>query len=395
MKLSGLLLVLLTQFSDCAGRVCSLDPEDAFDARRVAVAIRSVEEVAPLGEDDFVVTSMVHPTGMAVARVRGGREESVAATPALFPYDLSPSVYAAERGWWFSRQGQEGNVSRVFFAVGGAGDDAVRQTRVVVPRSDRAVWLPVRGSEARGMYVAIDEERHELVVTAVMPAGLTAMGAFPWPEDGAMRTLENDRWSAEPLGGGRIAIIGIDAVDEATLQLRIVGGAEPREAAIPCAERIAFPFDTAVDASGRVSVVGLSEKRDVVAMLVDADQPRSARCRVISAPGERAARPGFGTPSVAWTGAAFVAGWIGEDGSVRACELGDLRTAPAIVDVAEDADVERPLRQLVYGDGELVTFVWKQRGGDIMRRRLPATLSGYAFAADVWRAGFLRRWCSR
>lgn len=343
-----------------------------------------------LGEDDFVVTSLVHPTGMAVARVRVGQEESVASTPALHPYDLSAAVFPTERGWWFSRYGQEGIVASVFFAV---SDGATRETRVNVPRRDRAVWLPVRGAEPRGLYVAVDEDQHTLLVTEVTPAGLKPLASFPWPEEGSMRTLENDRWSAEPLGDGRVAIIGIDAIDD-TLKLRVIGAGEPVESPIPCASGMATPFHTAVGASGRLAIAGLSNKREVIAILLDADQPRAARCRVVSAPGELAARQGFGTPAVVPAGETFIAGWIREDGTVRASDLRDLRAAPPIVDVAEDADVDRPLRQLFSSDGESVTFVWKDRGGDIMQRRLPATLNGYALLAWLRQANVVRRLCS-
>lgn len=384
LKLSTVLLMLLAQFSDCAG---ALFPERAFEARRLPISIRAVEEVASLGEDDFVVTSIVHPTAMAVARVRGGQEESVASTPALFPYDLSSSVIATERAWWFSRYGVEGMIASVFFVV---SDGAIRETRVNVPRYDRALWLPVRGAEPRGMFVAVDEEQHALVVTEVTPAGSKPRGAFPWPEEGAMRTLENDRWSAEPLGDGRVAIVGIDAAGE-TLMLRIVGEGEPVESPIPCASGMVTPFHTAVDASGRLAVAGLSQKRAVIAILLDADRPQDARCRVISAPDEVAARQGFGTPSVVWTGEHFVAGWIREDGTVRASQLGNLRAPPPVIDVAEGADVDRPLRRLVYSENEYVTFVWNDRGGDVVQRRLPATLNGYAFLSELRELSLVRR----
>jgi hypothetical protein len=120
-------------------------------------------------------------------------------------------------------------------------------------------------------------------------------------------------------------------------------------------------------------------------MLLDVDQPQSARCRVISAPDETAAKPPFGTPSVLWTGEGFVTAWIRADGKVRACELGSFREPPLIIDVGEDADVDRPLRQLLYSDAEYVTFIWKERGGGFVERRMPKNVTGHAFATDLWR----------
>ena len=134
-----------------------------------------------------------------------------------------------------------------------------------------------------------------------------------------------------------------------------------------------------------LAIVGLSGRKEVVAMLVAAGRPESAVCRTISSPGETAASPPSGTPSVLWTGERFVAAWLREDGTVRACELRNLRSAPVVVDIGYGADVERPLRQLVHNDGEFLTFIWRERGSGFTTRQMPGSLGGYTAVVDLWR----------
>ena len=50
-----LLLVLLAQFSGCAGFLCSLSLDAAFAPRHLSIAYPSVEEIAPLEEDHYLV----------------------------------------------------------------------------------------------------------------------------------------------------------------------------------------------------------------------------------------------------------------------------------------------------------------------------------------------------
>ena len=322
---------------------------------------------------------------MELTRVRSNHEEMIASTPALLPYDLKPSVFSKEGRWWFSRQGDEGLVSSVFF-VAGEGD-RIQQTRVKLPRKSPLVWLPLRGDSPRGLEISVADEQPALLIDEVTPAGVKPLGAFPWWETGFQRTLLSSRWSAEALGDGRIAIVAVDGPPEGmTLRLRIVGGEkDPVESPIPCSVAIDYPLATAASPSGMLAVVGVSKEGRVVAMVVDVDQPQSTRCRVISEPGEIAATPPLGTPSVVWAGDGFVAAWIRDDGTVRAGELGSLRVSPLIIDVGEEADVDHPLRQLIHADGETVTFVWRERAAGFVIRRMPRCLTGYAFASELWR----------
>jgi hypothetical protein len=381
LKISSLLLLFLAQFPGCAGSLCSLKPGPEFDPRPLSISIRSVEDIVPLAPDDFIVTSLVHPTAMNVTRIVSNDEGLVASTPALFPYDQSPSVVPTEHGWWFSRQGNEGSVPSVFFVV---SDGSVHQSRVKLLRNEPAVWLPVQGPDPRGVQVSVAREQPSLIFDEVTPSGVKRIGAFAWTAP--MQTLPVSHWAAEGLTGERIAVVALDGpVDDVTLRLRIVGGTAPVETDLPCTTAIVRLLATAVDGADRMAVVGLSKKHEVVAMLVDVDRPDAARCRIISLPQEAAAAPALGSPSVIWTGEAFVAAWIRDDGTVRACELGSLHAAPLVVDIGGGADLERPLRQLVHSDADFLTFIWKDRAAGFATRRMPKNLSGYAFAMDLFR----------
>lgn len=383
LKLSFALLVLLAQLSGCARYLCSLPIEDEFGRRSVPVAIGSVADITPLSEDELLVVSQPPsaPLTTALTLIRTSREETIASIPPLFLSDERPYTSQKDGRWWFSTRGDAGAVSTVVFVVGG---EPVQQTRVALPRQSPLVWLPVPAEEPRGLALSVANEQPALRIDEVTPSGAKPIGAFEWWDTGLQRTVLSSRWSAEALGRGRFAIVAVDGPDEAmTLRLRIIGGEEAVESVLPCSVPIDFPLATAVDGSGRLAVVGLSGERQVVAMVIDVVRPESARCRVISAVGETAAQPPFGTPSVVWTGEGFVGAWIRDDGSVRACELGDLRAAPSIIDIGEGADVQRPLRRLLHADAEYVTFLWRERGGAFVMRRMPRNLAGYALLAEL------------
>ena len=53
-------------------------------------------------------------------------------------------------------------------------------------------------------------------------------------------------------------------------------------------------------------------------------------------------------------------------------------TAATPATIAADADVRYPLRQLIHPDGDRLTFIWRDRSGEIMQRRLPADLTAYS-----------------
>lgn len=382
---STILVLFLAQLSGCASFFCPVSLQDDVP-QPIGIRRLSVEDVAPLSRDDFVVTTLAHPTAMTITRLRAGQEESIASTPSLFPYDLSASVFLADHDWWFSRQGDEGVVSSAFFVV---SNGAIQETRVNLPRRDQNAWLPLRGPEPRGVFVSVADGPRLLQFHEVTPSGARLLGAAPWRETGPKRTLVNSRWSAEFLSDRRIAVVTSDeAGDEQTLKLHVMGG-EDVNVALPCTVPIDHPIATAVDGAGRLAIVGLSNDGRVVAMITLLDPLQPGRCRVISGPDEKAARPPYGTPSVEWSGETFLAAWIRDDGMVRACELRHLDSAPLVVNIGGDANVDHPLRQLLHSTADEMVFVWRTRSGELVQRWMPPDVVGHSVAMDL-----LRRVCA-
>jgi hypothetical protein len=383
MRLSILFLVFVAQFSDCAAPLCRLTEPESPAARVVTIALLDTETIARVSDEHFIVAGSPPQAPLAtdVTTLVSGRQELIESTPPLFPYDLA-YFSTGDEGWWFTRQGSEGREPVVFFVESG---DRVQKTRVTLPGQLPVAWLPIAGDEPRGLFLTVGAEQPSLQVHLVTPAGVEAMGAFFWWQTTAHLSVDRSRWSAEVLPDGRFLVVAVDGPEQPmALRLRVIGE-EGRESRIPCLVPIERLLATAVDVTGRLAIVGRSAKGEVVAVLTDVDQPDSARCRVISEPGEVAAEPPFGTPSVVATGEDFVAAWIRDDGSVRACELEDLRSPPVVLKVGEGAHVELPLRQLVFADADHLTFFWKGRYGEISTRRMPARLTGLAFAKQIGR----------
>lgn len=380
------ILILLAQLSGCASVFCSLSIDDEFAPRRLRVAIRDVQDIIPLGDladEDFVVVSPPFtPIGaLEITRVGPGGEEVIASIPPQFPQDIARFLTAGDGRWWFSRSGSQDVGSSAFFVAGAEGH---QQTAVRLPGELTRVWLPVRGEQLRGLLVSVSEEDSALQVDEVTPAGVKRLGEFPWRE--FHRTLHVGNWSVQALAGDRFAIVSVDNPPEAPgLKLRIVGDGETTESALSCRVTGYLSLGTAVDTDGRLAIVVRSSRGEVVAMLVDIDRPERAECRVISAPGEVAAQTAFGSPVVVHAGDRFIAAWIRDDHKIRACELTDAGLPPVIIDAGDDADVRFPLRQLLHTEGEFFTIIWKDRGGELMARRLPRDLTGYAMFTELRR----------
>lgn len=384
-------LLLSAQLMGCADPCFLLSREE--QPRVVSIPVSgTVEAVSPLSieTDEFIVVARPSREPLAIELTRVGSEgvATVATTPPLFPYHTG-SIVVREGAWWFSRQGDRERRSDAYFVIGGA---TVQEHRVKLSPGFHFVWLPLTGHEPKGLLVSLADEQPALRVHEVTPSGVRSLASFPWWQTGlqqAVQTPHPARWSAEPLGDGRSAIVAVDGpAGEAPLILRIIGGESPSEFVIPCAPAIDLPLSTANDPSGRLAIVGRSRRGEVVASLVNLDQPESAQCTVISEPGEIASAAPFGPPSVVATKRGFVAAWIREDGTVRAADLGALPRRPFVLEIGKEADVDRPYRELAFGQGEHVTFVWKRRDGTTAVRRLPESLSAIAFASELCRLIF-------
>lgn len=380
MSIVHTLLVLLAQLSGCASAICaSTFLDEPFATERLPVTMYDIQDVAPLGDDEFIVVAGRRASA-AVDVIRVGRlgEETVAAVPGLSPTDAARSVVVNEGRWWFSRGGDHETGWSVYFT---GSDGATR--RVDHPLS---LWLAIRGPEPRGVLIAVQNQQPALDFRLVTPSGIEPLAVLDWWQDGRwLQTPVPGHWEAEAMGDGRIAVIAADGPNEdAILILRILGDGPPRETTLRCsiaAESIA----AAADGSGRLAIVAHSREGELVAMIVDPDDPESVECRPISSPGEGVAAPPIGSPWVAWTGDRFVAAWLRDDGRLRACELSNAGDRPVIVDVGDDADVRRPLRQAIHSDAESLTFMWKDRRGDVIVRTLPRDLAAVAVLAELQR----------
>ena len=375
------MLLLLAQISGCAGVVCSPGMEEPYGSRKLPVWIRDVEDAVTLPDGDVVVVARRYPTATVVTRIGGRGDEEVALLPEMAPTDVAPSLILTDGRWWFSRMGLHDPGTSVFFVSGGA---TIQQSeRSVDGYGDIVVWLPVRGVEPRGLLLSGGNEQPALRVVEITPSGAKTLGAFTWWQRSSQMVRRHDsRWSAESLGDGRFVVAAIDGPPgETALRVRLVGGEAASDEVVPC--RLADqPIDTAVGPTGRLAVVGLSEKNEVVGVMPDVAHPESAQCRVLSAAGEVAARPGYGTPTVVWAGDRFIAAWVRDDGTVRACELDELQRSRVIVDIGREADVDRPLRQLLQAGADAVTFTWRDRSGDLFTRELPNKLTAYALMME-------------
>lgn len=378
-----LIAMVLAQLSSCAGTICKLWPDDTFAPTTVRMTA-NVATVAPLPGGGLVVASSSPRGPNAIDMTYPGQDglEREAALPPLQDIDTAWSVFRRESGWWFSRWGADAEGRAVFFVV----DGAVRR-RAVEPEHFPLGWLPLRGEEPRGLLLSVAKEQPALRFDEVTLGGVKHVAAFPWWQGYANHEiLLASRWTAESLGEGRFAVIAVDGPEGAlALTLRVIDNGTVTEHALPCIASFDHPIASARGPGDTIAVVGRSAKGEILAALVDVRTPEAARCRVISGVDEVATRPLYlyGPPAVIWSSDRFIAAWVRNGGTVRACELGTLRAQPIVVNVGENANGEDPLRQLLHPDGDNVAFTWRDRSGDAVVRRMPTQLAGYGLMREL------------
>jgi hypothetical protein len=373
------LFAVLAQLSNCAGLVCGIVPGREFDIQVLRVQ-GVADTVAPLSNDEnaVVLDSTRGPNARDV--VVGGKVFEI--PPMRFVVDQRPAIIS-DGGWWFSRTGWDERGLAVYFA----GNE--RNTRVGIERAEPLLWLALRGEEPRGVLVSVADSQPALHLDVVTSSGITQTQAFLWWQQASdmHRTLTSGLWSAEALEGTGIAVVAIDGPEGSeALTLRVIDGDQSRQTVIRCPIAIDSSLATARDGASRIAIVGRSKNGEVVATIVDVNQPQNSRCRAISSPGEAAIIPEWvpsGSLDTIWTGTNFVAAWVRDDGAVRACELGALNYSPLVVDVGDGADIRRPLRQMLHARDERVTIVWRQTTGDIALRRMPSNMTGFLFGREV------------
>jgi len=243
--------------------------------------------------------------------------------------------------------------------------------------------LPVPGTSPAGLLFSMTGNREQLQVDEVTPDGVTDRGRFDWNTSAPFDAPSRLQWSVLRLGDDRLAVISLERSGnqaERGLMLRIFGGGRVTEHALPCHDRFAGDLSAASGAGGTAAVIGLSAKHEVVAMFVDVDHPAATECRILSEPGESAV-----AVSIVAADRGFIAAWTREDGTLRGCELKDMRSKPIVVELAQNGDTHIPFPRFTYIESERVIFVWKDRDGSVTTRAMPQHLTGYTLQLEVLR----------
>ncbi len=372
MKSLPWILILLAHFSGVARTLCRSGVEEAFAARDVPVWSERILDLLPLGQEDEYLTVVRHgsASGVDLLHVGAMGEETVASLPDLFPTSTRPYLVRQGDSWWMSFEGREGREAKVLF-VDGAG------APVEIPLSPwTLLWLPVPGAEPEG--IAVSGGEHQLRFDEASPAGVRGLGSFAWTSDHG-GNLRREAWAATALPGGRIAVAEVETSGTAALTLYILGGERPTRTEIACATKSLSSIAMAADETGALAIVGVSPDGDIVAHLLNWDQPHSGSGRVLPSEHAPAARSPISGPWVVATPRGFLTAWIDEKGGIHATMLQqDLRSPPEIIDVTEGAETFWVLQQMIHLDGELATFIWNDRNGRPMQRTLPANLDAWS-----------------
>lgn len=349
------------------------------------MTLPGIRDVIQVHDDEYVVVSEQVGAGarrLTLTQVRNGAEDEVKAISDVYPVSDEALVLVAQDHWWYSRAYKNlvGSNSRVFFISGiGSG---VGQSVVDTHRRRPIVWLPLRGRTPAGVLLSDSDDLSSIVADEISESGVKTIGSFPttFPGSGLLSS------AAERLPDGRIALFSperpMGAAARFMLRLFTADG-HVVEKQLPCAKVINGALMASVDAEGRVGVVGLSAANEVVAMLINPDQPEQVLCRVISPPGETAATIDRGSPTIVAADHEFFAGWIRSDDRLRLCQFNHLDTAPIVISAGDDADTWRGLGTLIrVNDNETLTLTWRTDRG-IAIRRMPQAVAGFALLWEV------------
>jgi hypothetical protein len=383
MWLRIILAFVLGPLSSCSSTLCELLKVD----QRAPSTVFSNEAAtaAPLHDGTVLIASQSRRGANAVdvTRVTAGGEERVAELPPLTDPDPSWALQTSKSGWWFSRWGSDAEGSAIFFAVDGTLHRQ-RLNSLSLPQG----WLPVRSAEARGVLLSVAREQPALRVDEVTPSGVKHLASFSWWQTSDfLRTLLPSRWTAEFLGEGRYAVLGVDGEEGShALTLRLIDHGKTSEQPLGCAAgSFDYPIASAYDGKNTIALAGRTAKGEVLAMRVDITDPATAVCRVLSAQSDSIPAPQylFGPPDIAWRGDGFVIAWITSDGTVRASELGTLQRPPIVVTIAHGANGVDPLRQLVHVNGDAIVFTWRDSDARVVTQSMPAQFTAVALVRDL------------
>jgi hypothetical protein len=299
LKAIWLFLSALLPFTDCSG---SGSFSRAFPPGAIQITIPSLHDVLDAGDGSVIVLSSSAQTigEHRITRIRGGAEEQLAALPSGH-YTEGEALFLTGTGrWWYSLPYGGGSNSSVYLVTSeGAG---VTQKKFDL-REIPILWLPLRGEKPGGVMLSLGADRSTFYFDEVSDAGTRPLGSYPGHLPGTAPSSRD--WSAERLPDGRVAVLSIERSTGGPwrFMLRVLdGNGGIAEASLPCADQFREALSTAMDRAGRIAAVALSPRGEVVSTSISVDEPRSARCRVLSMPGETAANPNLVSHSIVAAG---------------------------------------------------------------------------------------------
>jgi hypothetical protein len=239
-----------------------------------------------------------------------GRATTLATAVVDEPFGEGLSAGGAR--WWYGTAGLRGRAFGTLFLSGEASAPPVE---AFLPLGVHApfLWLPLEGKQPRGLFVFFRNEQ-ELEVREETPAAEGRRWTFEAPPDYGFGIV----WSAEPLAGGRIALVTAEGRPdvEQHLNLRLLGD---DGAIVSRTLRAAPRFDhirTAIDAAGRLAIVTESA-RAVDVTTIDPTAHGDPSWRRLADAGRH--------PEVVSTRNGFVAAWLSPGTGTGSSDSGRIR----------------------------------------------------------------------
>lgn len=365
-KLIATFLLSLLQLEGCGKPICSMLGEATSPRREVRLLSRGpIHDARLVGSDLIIVSGGTDDRKITRAR-EGALEETLADVEVQTFYGEGLVVVDHSR-WWYGIAGGHGRRFGTSFVV---GDTSSAATKTFVPHrfSGPFQWLPLEGSEPRGLFVFFRSETE----LEALEIGLDGPGRT-WILEAPRQYGFRGGWSAERLADGRIVLISIDE----RMVARILGDAGAVQTIDLRNDERVLQIATASDDRGRVAVVvAVFRAPSIRATVFDPDRPSDQPWEILS-DGVHA-----GLPAVIATSDGFVAAWVqrGDSPTVQVRSLDRAGLTLNLGPTVWTPDEHRGVFLSRAGSEELIA-VWQ--GRQTMMRRFPNAVSGFAFLIDA------------
>lgn len=354
--------LFVAQLKGCATSLCGLTDLGRYEAREVdlfAPGMQDIAAVRTMTDGTLLVAGRTPVSPVAdefhLLRWSPERGPEPLARPFVLAFGLREWLRAdRDGGWWYSAVGTRENV------VGATFVQEEEQQFVRVPFEGPEVWLPLDVPQPRGLYVhdtaegtRFDDVRHDGVVRSWIVSG--------------RREVLPERWTAEALPDGRVAVIALQPrTAEDILRARVVLtilGNDPLSEVVLDERDDLVRVTSAMGTGGRMALV-LQTNTALLGAIVDPLQPTAVEWQPLS--GDSA------IPKVIASGDDFVVAWTSNN-VLRARTLKREATVDVATIVSRD---DRRRFFSVEADGDELLFYWQ--GDHLGTRRLPANLAGFA-----------------